>query len=352
VQGAVAAKESRALRHLSGTLSRVLSSPRLRSSTQQLAGVLEPSKRRTSQLRAGLQAESIEDLGFQSSSAGAALVDWVLENGGHIHQRLEVVENAPCGGGRGIVSTMDISAEDAGSMPLILVPDALYLTSQVARFGFQHYVEQGAPAVDELDQTTQLAVLLAHEKGEGEESFYFPYIAALPQRPPCAWAMDDSELQAALASIQAASLEAGCGIPPEELERWKVEAMQTRESLRVHSDALYERYAPYFRSEVTADTYFWALGMVVSRAFSSHPELGLAPLIDIMNHRGGADHPEPVRMNGEDEDDIVFYVTSARNSFPAALGAGEELHIQYVGANTTPKESFLSYGFVPSELWR
>ena len=104
--------------------------------------------------------------------------------------------------------------------------------------------------------------------------------------------------------------------------------------------------------QVTEETYFWALGMVISRAFNSHPELGLAPLIDLMNHKQGADHPEPVRVNGDEEDDICFYVTSAAAGYPAPLQTGEELHIQYVDATTSAKESFLSYGFVPPELWK
>lgn len=103
--------------------------------------------------------------------------------------------------------------------------------------------------------------------------------------------------------------------------------------------------------QVRAEDYFWALSTVISRAFSSHPQLGLAPLIDTMNHGPGRDHPSPVRMNGDDEDDVYFYVTSALDGFPSALAAGEELLIQYIDRSTSPKEAFLSYGFVPRELW-
>ena len=75
--------------------------------------------------------ESLEHKGFENSTLGGQLVEWVLEFGGHVHPGLVVVENAPCGGGRGIVSTGEITAEDAANMPLILVPDELYLTAQV-----------------------------------------------------------------------------------------------------------------------------------------------------------------------------------------------------------------------------
>ena len=77
------------------------------------------------------QFDSVGGTEFSLCPLGEALQDWILENDGHIHPALHVVQNAPCGGGRGVITTEDISAEDAANMPLILVPDALYLTSQV-----------------------------------------------------------------------------------------------------------------------------------------------------------------------------------------------------------------------------
>ena len=49
------------------------------------------------------------------------------------------------------------------------------------RYGFQHYESQGAPSLGELDEATQLAVMLAHERDvEGPNSFYHAYVDALP----------------------------------------------------------------------------------------------------------------------------------------------------------------------------
>mmetsp|Transcript_1208 Transcript_1208/g.2885 ORF Transcript_1208/g.2885 Transcript_1208/m.2885 type:complete len:353 (-) Transcript_1208:17-1075(-) len=291
--------------------------------------------------------QAASDLGFVDSAVGAALLDWVLDNEGHVHPGLRVVEDAPCGGGRGVIATEAISAEDSANVPLLLVPDALYMTSQVARVGMGYYEERGAPPLGELDNATQLATLLAHEAAEGADSFYHPYIAALPSAAPNGWALGDAAMDASLAALAAG---AGAGHAGQ-LEEWAAEARRTRATLESHCDALHQRHAKYFRSEVTPETYFWAMGMVLSRAFSSHPQLGLAPLIDSMNHRAGADHPEPVRVNGEEEDDTYFYVTAARDGFPAALAAGDELCIRYVDAGTSPKDAWLSYGFVPPELW-
>jgi|AntRauMFilla1563_2_1112583.scaffolds.fasta_scaffold178999_1 hypothetical protein len=33
------------------------------------------------------------------------------------------------------------------------------------------------------------------------------------------------------------------------------------------------------------------------------------------------------------------------------MRAGEELLIKYVEADVAPKEAFMSYGFVPEEMW-
>ena len=98
--------------------------------------------------------------------------------------------------------------------------------------------------------STQLAVLLAHEKAEGEDSFYHPYIAVLPKQAPCAWAMSDSQLEDALEKISAEKSGLDECPSTEELESWRIEARNTRESLRGHSEALHERYKAVFRPEV------------------------------------------------------------------------------------------------------
>lgn len=128
--------------------------------------------------------------------------------------------------------------------------DVLFV--KVARVGFQHYERQGAPPLEELDITTQLAVLLAHERAEGEQSFYSPYIRALPRRAPCAWAMTDSELELAIAAAAHSSVIAG-GLPmsTEEREAWRRESLSTNQSLMQHASALHERHAKFFNSEVS-----------------------------------------------------------------------------------------------------
>ena len=68
-----------------------------------------------------------------SSTAIAALIDWVEESGGLLHPSLQVVDHAPCGS-RGIVCLRDQSEEEVSGAPMLLVPEDLLLTSEVARW--------------------------------------------------------------------------------------------------------------------------------------------------------------------------------------------------------------------------
>lgn len=59
---------------------------------------------------------------------------------------------------------------------------------------------RGRPSLDSADGPLQLALLLAVERGKGSDSFWAPYIHALPPKAPNAWQMDEPTLKAAIAS--------------------------------------------------------------------------------------------------------------------------------------------------------
>jgi hypothetical protein len=82
--------------------------------------------------------------------------------------RCEFRAYGPVSGSRGVICTEALDVDEISKNPLLLVPEYLYMTSQVARMGFEFYEEQGAPPLGELDQATQLAVLLAHERAQGK----------------------------------------------------------------------------------------------------------------------------------------------------------------------------------------
>ena len=98
-----------------------------------------------------------------------------------------------------------------------------------------------------------------------------------------------------------------------------------------------------------------------SRAFGSDRVLGLAPVIDLLNHRQGAPKPrpwspEPVgdqeAKNGEPpaEEDVLWFVTSMLQDQLLPLQAGQELYITYIARSCSPFTSLLNFGFVPPEL--
>ncbi|KAG1677337.1 hypothetical protein FOA52_010716 [Chlamydomonas sp. UWO 241] len=259
----------------------------------------------------------------EASTSCDPLVDWVLAASGYMHPSMRVVEEAPCGGGRGLIMTEDLDLEAVTGMPMLLVPEDLLLTSEVARHGFaSHYEPQGAPPLGELDEVTQLAVMLAHERLDGDASFYAPYVSSLPHELPCAWALPPDELEARLQALAPR-------LGREGVDAWRAQVDASRASMQAHAAGAVARYGSFFPLE--ADVFTWAMGTVLSRAFSSPTHLSLLPLIDLCNHRQAADHPEPIALGG-DEDDVCFCVSSLSGAGDAAwrpLRAGDELLIRY-----------------------
>mmetsp|Transcript_4287 Transcript_4287/g.9311 ORF Transcript_4287/g.9311 Transcript_4287/m.9311 type:complete len:378 (+) Transcript_4287:138-1271(+) len=336
-------------------------------------------RRRTcNRTEAARSAESDVSGSSTVSAAVTELSDWLNESGGFVHPALAVVEQAPCGGGRGVICTVDQSEEDVAGMPLVLVPEELLLTSEVARYGFgAHYEPKGAPPLAELDQATQLAIMLAHERVEGPDSFYHPYIQALPERAPCAWSMEPAQLRQALQRVEAQLGGA------EAVQVWVAEVERYRRAMQSHAEGAEERYKKYF--PLTADDFFWAMGQVLSRSFASHPQLALIPFIDLLNHQAGADHPELVTVGGDEGDRCMCISSVSSSGTWQPLSAGQELFIRYfdhqpqqpvsteggssgnkgvvsAGAvvpsgggvllpNRPALDAFLSYGYVPPELW-
>lgn len=71
-------------------------------------------------------------------------------------------------------------------------------------FGIQHGLVKGAciPTMQDLDAVLPLALFLAHERNKGQDSFWQPYLALLPEQPGCAWLMPPAQLSDALEAVQ------------------------------------------------------------------------------------------------------------------------------------------------------
>ncbi|KAL6756015.1 hypothetical protein V8C86DRAFT_2659226 [Haematococcus lacustris] len=169
-------------------------------------------------------------------------------------------------------------------------------------------------ALPPLSTVTKLACLLAHERAKGEAGFWWPYIAALPCHPPCAWALPPSQLHQLLAEFGAPTA-------------WAAAVEAAGQAVRLQASLAAALYGHELGVDV--DDVVWAAGQVLSRSFGNQEELALAPLIDLLNHQQGAARPQG--FEDEDRGETIAYVTSSRHGHPAPLAAGEELFIQVGG---------------------
>jgi len=293
------------------------------------------------------------------------LIEWVSKEGGFVDDRLKCVQQTPQSLCRGVLAVHSISEEELREgAPLIAVPEKCYLTSDHARqllrslkggassntvhvpsmawvsasagIGLPLTTGLSGPSSSQQEPSTafQVALLLAHERSvKGPASFWWPYIDSLPARPPNPWLMPDAELEAALAAVG-----------PAAQEQWPKEVERARHAIHQQAEAAVRQYGKALG--VDEQGVVWAAAQVLSRAFGSDTELGMAPLIDMCNHRAGADTP----WGSEDVDgQPVSCITSCHNGQPSELLAGDELFISYM-ARCSPLEAFLNFGFVPPEL--
>ncbi|KXZ46517.1 hypothetical protein GPECTOR_43g954 [Gonium pectorale] len=188
----------------------------------------------------------------------------------------------------------------------------------------------------ELPAVVQLAILLAVERRRGDESFWAPYIRSLPDYVPCAWAWGDQELGGALAAL--GPWAAG----------WEPAVASARRGVRQRAEEAVKRYGRHLPGGVAIDDVVWAMGQVLSRSFGRDPDVGLAPFIDLCNHRHGA--PRPAGFVDERYGAPYAYVESSAFGRPRPLAAGDEVYVSYAADGGDPLAAFLNLGFVPPEL--
>jgi len=245
-----------------------------------------------------------------------ALFRWIRDHGGYVHESLRVVDEAPCGA-RGVVTTSDL----APGTPLFIVPEHLYITCEDARriLGLTFKFRRHVPDLDQLPYALQLAILVAAERTKGATSRWYPYLNSLPQQPCNIWAntiltdndgnVDDIDYEA-IAHLFPSSLSS-----EEVLRIWSrvvPEAMRIRRDLTTVASIIKDKIPSL---GITKENLFWAYGMVTSRAFGNEDdEFGLAPGIDMMNHRSSSGCPFPV--NFQMEFGPATMVSLSRDSLP------------------------------------
>jgi hypothetical protein len=262
----------------------------------------------------------------------------VREHGGYVHEALALSNATDCGS-RGIVSRAAISEEDA-QLPLVLVPEQLYLTAAVAdRLLSPALQRAGRPPVrDSLNPGLALAALLASQKRRGAAAFFAPYIAALPPQPPCPWLLPPAELDAAFAKL---------GLSEKREQEWRAEVQQAAQHAQAQAALAAAALAPAHRLD-PADIA-WGMGQIASRAFGGFEDPGLAPFIDLMNHADPASHPLGVEDDSLPCDGVHYAVFSLWNGQPRSLKPGQELYISYqvLEHGMSPLNVFLNFGDAP-----
>ncbi len=188
------------------------------------------------------------------------------------------------------MATQAISADELNEVPLIAVPERLYMTTEHA----QALLRNTSSSVSEqLSGVMQLALLLAHERSKGSCSFWEPYIRSLPDEPPVAWLQPAATRAAQLQQLTAAGMA--------NLGDWDVAAQRAAERMR--QEALRAVSMHGTRLGVGTEDVVWAAAQVVSRAFGRGTDIGMAPFIDLCNHR--LDAAPPSLWIDEQADDEV-----------------------------------------------
>ena len=188
---------------------------------------------------------------------------------------------------RGIVAVEGISLDTAEQQPLIAVPESLLLTTEAADAqlgprlwqrrlqrpaqrqpqswwppGGRQQQQQQRQRLQEgpPEPTLLLALLLAHERRQGSASRWWPYIAALPEEPPCGWALGQQQLNA--------SLEVLGGLA----QGWAPQVAAASSAVGQRAEAAAAAYGAELG--LSAGDVRWALGHVVSRCFGSGAAAG------------------------------------------------------------------------------
>ena len=142
-------------------------------------------------------------------------------------------------------------------------------------------VLQRAPP-KELDDAALLVLLLAHERGLGQDSIFHPYIATLPVSPTCGYSpIVRSQV---LQTIELMGIELGMDV-----NGWPGEISKASERAQMIADGLSKDYGAYISVPEGATAFSviqWALCQVASRAtagFQGFGSLRLVPMVDMVS---------------------------------------------------------------------
>lgn len=319
----------------------------------------------------------------------------VREKGGYVHDDLGFLVPAPCGAARGLGMVRD-SFHDCqtrcfpgtwqekqkmnqrmdlpSSIPqdktsfkqeevLIKVPLSFQMTRQVALDILLTLIParvQQVANLHTLDDAALLVLLLAHERGVGRLSRWFPYIVTLPHYPSCGY--HRTVRPQILDMIQMLETEYEV-----ETSGWTTELVKAAQYATKIAESLSRDYGAFLEIPpgiTSVQNLEWALCQVASRATAGHEKYGtlrLVPLVDMINHderaggfvelKGNESYAEGDFIEATEGDGGAFVVRSLRNGRRRPLKVGQELLANYNVPHYAPLDWLISTGFVPPERW-
>lgn len=259
-------------------------------------------------------------------------------------------------------STYPFDSPYAQSEILLRIPLEAQITRKSALHTLLPMVPPGMNGLEELDDAFIIALYLAHERGLGDKSRIWPYVATLPPRPTCAlhWGWRQSVVDV----ITAMSVEMGTDVLGWPTEIAKAAEMAELIAVTLSTATADMNFArrPGSPAEDVTENIRWALCQVASRAIAgrdAHGSLRLVPIMDMINHDAaagkfteltGKEKLEDGSFLDADENHAgAFVVRSQRHGERKPLKRGQELMANYNVPNYSPLDWFINMGFIPPE---
>ncbi|XP_058010014.1 ribulose-1,5 bisphosphate carboxylase/oxygenase large subunit N-methyltransferase, chloroplastic isoform X2 [Hevea brasiliensis] len=222
--------------------------------------------------------------------------------------------------GLGLIAERDIAKKEV----VLEIPKKLWINPDAVAASDIGSVCSG------LKPWVSVALFLIREKSK-EDSTWRPYLGILPESTNSTIYWSEEELTE-LQGSQLLRTTLG------------VKEFLQREFLKVEEEVLVP-HKELFPSPVTLDDFFWAFGILRSRAFSRlrGQNLVLIPLADLVNHSPDITteyYAYEIKGGGLFSRDILFSLRS-----PISVKAGEQILIQY-DLNKSNAELALDYGFI------
>lgn len=264
------------------------------------------------------------------------VADWIRDAGGLVDERLTLGVGARSGV-RGVITKEQIPLSDVVAAPLIVVPESLEVSGSRARAMLA--LPSEARTLDGLDDGALCVLWLASQRVRDAETFWSPYIATLPEEPPCAWWRHDHDKS-----------------------EWSEDVEMAAKYAERVARGLEGDYGKYLG--VDRDVLLWALGMVNSRSMTS-ASTTMVPLLDLVNHDATASaftSFDSVAYNANlrqtpylseryarqvDGDDWALWSFDSDNRTPRPLDKSDELCANYLCPDYTDFDWWLNAGFVP-----